>query len=335
MSAVIRIKRHIDEEPLSAFLLNCKKRKTDTESEEAAGGSSKDVETQILKFSGTLTKAEDISDHILKISKDEAKDLVSKTARTPKITEKNRNEAKSQSQNNRFKIVNCTRGLEQASSSSSTSAATKSLTILDVEKEDSDKKIDAKENNTPSDEDKFVFDVYVPENHYSNNECTSSDNLLNFDDISVVEYVQDFYSYRDASMPDSENDSEDSNDENNWRNDYPDEDDMAGYDDDSSIGENDMRRAMDEFDIDDDRELSSDEDLYGDEDAHDGFVYSIDSDAIGFEDDLDYCDVNRYGEAYARYKRRILKNSDNNYLPKNYCKEDEESDNGSEYSGSD
>lgn len=76
-----------------------------------------------------------------------------------------------------------------------------------------------------------------------------------------------------------------------------------------------------------DAELSSDEDnVYGsDEDnKHDGFVYSIDSEAIGFEDDLDYCDVNRYGEAYARYKKRILKNSDNNYLPKNY--DDDESD---------
>lgn len=65
MSAVIRIKRHIDEEPLSAFLLNCKKRKTEnvTETEDeggAAGGSTRTNDsgssTQILKFSGTLTK---------------------------------------------------------------------------------------------------------------------------------------------------------------------------------------------------------------------------------------------------------------------------------------
>lgn len=80
-----------------------------------------------------------------------------------------------------------------------------------------------------------------------------------------------------------------------------------------------------------DVELSSDEDnAYGsnEENKHDGFVYSIDSEAIGFEDDLDYCDVNRYGEAYARYKKRILKNSDNNYLPKNY--DDDGSDNYSD-----
>lgn len=88
------------------------------------------------------------------------------------------------------------------------------------------------------------------------------------------------------------------------------------------------------FSLDGDRELSSDDEIY-DDDARghsDGFVYSIDSEAIGFEDDLDYCDVNRYGEAYARYKQRILKKADNNYLPQNYCREDEESDNKSEYS---
>lgn len=38
-----------------------------------------------------------------------------------------------------------------------------------------------------------------------------------------------------------------------------------------------------------------------------GFVYSVDAEGIGFEDDLDYCDVNRYGEAYARYKKRVIK----------------------------
>lgn len=40
--------------------------------------------------------------------------------------------------------------------------------------------------------------------------------------------------------------SDDSNAENNWRNDYP--DDEEG-DRGSSIGENEMRRAMEDFDI--------------------------------------------------------------------------------------
>uniref|UniRef100_A0A336KAA7 Probable RNA polymerase II nuclear localization protein SLC7A6OS n=1 Tax=Culicoides sonorensis TaxID=179676 RepID=A0A336KAA7_CULSO len=354
MSAVIRIKRHIDDEPLSAFLLNCKKRKTtETNGEEAAGGSKEnDFElgssTQILKFAGTLSKADDLSDHILKISKDEAKEIISKSSRNPKITEKKRNEIKTQSQNNRFKIVNCTRKLDGINESKS-----ESLTILDVEKTDTlDTNLKTSEKKTIlDDEDKFVFDVYVPENHYRNNESTSSDNLMNFDDIrlvnlnledlfymmiltfTVVEYVEDYFSaYRDTEDRDYDIESEDSNDENYWRNDYPDEDENC-EDDNSSVGESDMRRALDDFDIDGERELSSDEEVYDDIGrGHEGFIYSIDSEAIGFEDDLDYCDVNRYGEAYARYRRRVLKNSDNNYLPKNYLRGDEESDNASDYS---
>jgi hypothetical protein len=103
----------------------------------------------------------------------------------------------------------------------------------------------------------------------------------------------------------SENDEdEDSNDENNWKNDYPDEDEMY---DDESVGEGEMRRAMDDLDF--GHELSSD-----DENDNNGFVYSIDAEGIGFEDDLDYGDVNRYGEAYARYKRKVVKELyQNNY----------------------
>lgn len=89
---------------------------------------------------------------------------------------------------------------------------------------------------------------------------------------------------------------EDSNDEANWRNDYPDEDQMSGNE---SIGERDMMRAMNNFDI--------GVDLSSDEEDQNGFVYSVDSEAIGFEDDLDYCDVNRYGEAYAKYKKRAIR----------------------------
>lgn len=70
--------------------------------------------------------------------------------------------------------------------------------------------------------------------------------------FSVVEYVEDFYGlYRNANGATcdsdlSNDDSDDSNDENNWRNDYP-EDEEA--DRGSSICENEMRKAMEDFDI--------------------------------------------------------------------------------------
>ena len=90
---------------------------------------------------------------------------------------------------------------------------------------------------------------------------------------------------------DSDDDSEDSNAESNWRNDYPDESDME------SITEDDMLQAMKRCDISD---LSSD-------DGEEGFIYSVDSESAGFEEDIDDSDVQRYGERYARFKARNKK----------------------------
>lgn len=91
---------------------------------------------------------------------------------------------------------------------------------------------------------------------------------------------------------DSDIDSEDSNAENDWRNEYPDEDDML------SVTEDDMVEAMKNVDLEDDLLSSEDEE---------GFSYSIDSEAAGFEEDIDETDVHRYGERYARFKARIKK----------------------------
>lgn len=128
--------------------------------------------------------------------------------------------------------------------------------------------------------------------------------------ISILEYNDYLYSCprlttdadEDSNGPD---DDEDSNDENNWRNDYPDEDEFD--DDNESINERQMRRAMETFGV--DNELSSDDDdYYGKEDD---FVHSVDIDS--YNDD-----VNRYGKAYAKYKQRLMK--------ENYENGDDDSD---------
>lgn len=102
-----------------------------------------------------------------------------------------------------------------------------------------------------------------------------------------------FGSMRDNGLNglDSDDDSEDSNAESNWKNDYPDESDME------SVTEDDMLQAMKKCDLSD---LSSDE-------GEEGFVYNIDSEAAGFEEDIDESDVQRYGERYARFKARHKK----------------------------
>lgn len=62
-----------------------------------------------------------------------------------------------------------------------------------------------------------------------------------------------------------------------------------------SIQDDDILKAVENLDLNDD--LSSD-------DGEEGFVYSIDSESAGFEEDIDESDVRRYGEMYARFKAK-------------------------------
>lgn len=94
---------------------------------------------------------------------------------------------------------------------------------------------------------------------------------------------------------DSDLESEDSNAENNWRNDYPDEDDIF------SVSEDDIVDAMGNINLEDDL-LSSD-------DGEEEFIYSVDSEGVSIED-VDVDDVHRYGLRYARFKAKYQKQSD-------------------------
>lgn len=70
-------------------------------------------------------------------------------------------------------------------------------------------------------------------------------------DCSIHPFNDDLYAgrYADNGYSDAEDThSEDSNSESNWRNEYPDEDE-DNDDDDESIGEKDMRRAVNNLDI--------------------------------------------------------------------------------------
>lgn len=67
-----------------------------------------------------------------------------------------------------------------------------------------------------------------------------------------------------------------------------------------------MRRAMQNFEIDNDLS-SSDEDEFH-ETSNEGFVYSINAEDNDFFDDYDYTDVDNYGGTnYAKYHKRMMK----------------------------
>lgn len=54
MSAVIRVKRRIQDEPLNAFVLNCKKQKTDSPESGPSLDDDKAAQLTIVKFAGTV-----------------------------------------------------------------------------------------------------------------------------------------------------------------------------------------------------------------------------------------------------------------------------------------
>lgn len=297
MSAIIRVKRKKTEEPLNAFVLNCKKRKLNDDIIEDLLTTKDEVST-IVKFAGTVeSQDENTAVQITKLTKDEAKQLALKS-RKPNILEKGRQEMRQNIQENRFKVVNCYRAIKATDDSSIEN--NKEVTIVDVEKqtnsEQSSTSAATSSSNNDTNSDNFVYDLYLPETA----EIPQTDNtdlvenyfsVRPFDDLVYEDQAND------EDDPESE-DSEDSNVENYFKNDYPDTEE-----DNSSIGETDMRHAINNMDLDGELDLSSDEE----ENYRNGFIYSVDSEAIGFEDDIDYCDVNRYGEAYARYKAKIFK----------------------------
>nr|CAD7406116.1 unnamed protein product [Timema poppensis] len=178
----------------------------------------------------------------------------------PDIRSKLRSETKDISQQNRFKVVNCFRALDDQASleetiksySSSTNLennSTKSLTVVDVESSNTDvseDKIKPQLLDGPSAEenDHYVYDLYY---------TGDVDDMLIENLVSVQPLQSDLLYHRRSSsrLSDSE-DSEDSNAENNIGNDYPD------TEEDNSIDEDDMRAAIrmedDRFD-----DLSSDD----------------------------------------------------------------------------
>ncbi|XP_019561485.3 probable RNA polymerase II nuclear localization protein SLC7A6OS [Aedes albopictus] len=337
MAAVIRLKRRVDEDPLDAFVLNCKRQRTELPdpNRNAADPEPTGETSTVLKFAGTFTKSDNISSH-LRLSKDEAKEAISRVHR-PKNAVRNREASRQKAQNSRFRIVNCTRSLGEVD-------GVEGATIVDVERDivaaaavagpsknaaEESSSTNGVEQKRPEDvpaaEQDYVYDLYVADEAQQQLHIPYiPDNL---DDISVAIYDDPLYSSHrglgDRSDDSAGEESEDSNDENNWRNDYPDEDEDV-FGDCQSVDEDDMRRAVEELDLEGDRELSSDEEEdYGERaDGNSGFAYPVNDDVHDNLDDDDgdddeyrdadddgvnVNDVNRFGTAYARYKARIMK----------------------------
>ncbi|KAM3959171.1 female sterile (2) ltoPP43 [Aphomia sociella] len=250
-STVLRVKRRYEDNPQDALVLMCKRIKTDTE----------ELSPSLFVFRGTVDTQETIS----------VKDITPKsdvklkpTHDVSEIIDKIRKERKNASSQSRYEVVNCSRGLKECDI-----ASNELYHLVDLEK------ANAKENNI-----KYAYDLYTAAKQ--DFDVSMLDNI-----VSIEDYESELIlgSYRDNGRrtPSTDNDDEDdSNDENNWRNDYPDSEP-------SSIDEEDMVRAMEKCDVEDDLSSDTGEDKIYDDPP-----------------ELFKEDVKRYGTAYAMYKAKVL-----------------------------
>ncbi|KAJ8670577.1 hypothetical protein QAD02_001836 [Eretmocerus hayati] len=288
MAAILRVKRKKEDEPLDALLIACKRQKVETDESPESN-----PYTAVVKFAGTIEKRDDsVVEQITKTLNKEAVKASFKR-RPVDITKKMRELTKQDSSESRYKIVNSMRSMD---TSLSEHLEEEIVNIIDVE--DACVVPDDKNN------DNYVYDLYFTKT----NQTLALENLVSVRPIEEDLVFEDYYRDNEG---DYEGESEDSNSESNWRNDYPDSDHSN-----ESIGENDIRRAMRNLNVED--ELSSD-----DED----FVYGLDED-----------DVERYGYKYAKYKARMNKEKeglDNSCSANSDLSEDDESQNDEldEYDG--
>lgn len=284
-STVIRVKRRITDEPFDKFVLNCKRQKTSQDVTVADEIGAKpagqivadpveDTKT-ILKLAATVSADDDLKTHLLRLRKCDAEELVRKIHKPANVMNKLREQLKDDAQNSRFKVVNCFRSIENDASGDEQSNANgsgggggvsnRNITVVDVIKEDSgsstkaadpgdrNDKVAANPSVSDNNDDRFVYDLYLVQSGQPPTEFDVSNYTIRpFDDV--------VYQANDETLNGSDYDSEDSNDEANWRNDYPD------TDDDLSIGEEDMRRAVEDMHFSSEKESSDEEDYnYGEE----------------------------------------------------------------------
>ncbi|XP_023307460.2 probable RNA polymerase II nuclear localization protein SLC7A6OS [Lucilia cuprina] len=358
MPAVVRVKRRIDEEPLSAFVLNGKRRRLEEETGASGGAlNNKEELSTLLKFAGTIKEQDDTATtQYARLSKEQAKELVlQKSHKSSNFNEKLRQEVRQQQQEQRFRVVNCLRTTlegDKNEASASADKKTNEITIVDIEKHNATTTPNADDNKTvtksttnehlleastsaaaaatsaaaaaltmPTDSDTgYVYDLYIPDNEQQADYV----DLMDDNYLSVRAFDDLIYEDRYNNEDDEEYDSEDSNQENYFANEYPDEDDDAAMNSDREIDIDDidedestkhLRKGLEQFVFSDDDE-ENDVEGFNDSSSDDGgfynayrdpYVHSIDPEEEGFCNDVDSCDVDRYGLAYARYKARILK----------------------------
>lgn len=338
-SAVIRVKRRITDEPFDRFVLNCKRQKINCNTTGDEIGANETVQEQnddsaktILKLAATVSADDDIGVHLNRLRKCDAEEIVRKVHKPTKVINRLREQFKDDAQNARFKVVNCFRSLETESiddaPNESGDASGRNVTVVDVIKEETASKVNDVPDTTTSaasaadlepssSADKFVYDLYLVQSGEQPTEIDINHYTIRpFDDL--------VYQANDETMNESDFDSEDSNDEANWRNDYPD------TDDDASIGEEDMRRAIEDMHFSSENESSDEEDYnYGEEPV---VHFMAEEEEEGVENEYNYFKKHGHIRNHAAFYRSKRQNRQN-FGAFNGDNEDDDDDCGSDIDG--
>lgn len=305
-SAVFRVKRRIDDEPYDKFVLNCKRPKlADEAAASNAENTAADVESgrAILKLAATVQADDDIGAHLSRLQKTDAEQCVRKVRKPSNVVAKLRKQFQNDAQQQRYKILSDNRAADGGAHGDS------GHIVIDVVKED--EAIECKLGEHAADvaggtagdpvgsstKNRFVYDLYT----FDSGEPPIQWDLGHI--ASILPFNDFMYQMNDETLDNSDVDSEDSNDEANWRNEYPDTDDG------SSIGDNDIRRAVEDMNFDgEEGQLSSD-----DHAPAEGVVHFIDRDS---DDDDEYAYFKKHGQVkmhsqfYRNRSRRAKADSD-------------------------
>ncbi|XP_044731195.1 protein PFC0760c [Chrysoperla carnea] len=307
-TAIIRIKRRIEENPLDTLILNCKRFKydenivQDTSTNADDDTNSSKTDSTLFKFVGTLDKAVNPLKYLKENRKINIKQQENEEEKLNKIIDKIKTEQKDLSKQNRLKIINCHRALNNFDDNDDEfikkleeSVSPLSTVIVDVESELATSKPEKEQNNN-----EFVYDIY-----YSTNNKQFNHNNFSFDLLHSIEPLDDIIfnddKYRNNEDDDDEllmSDDSDSNDENNWRNDYPDDEEF----------DNMIDNGVDQNDNDDDVEFLNNI-------MKSKFKISNDRNQdtceLSSTDDDEYYDSDtalKYGKRYAQFKAREKEN---------------------------
>ncbi|XP_063245233.1 probable RNA polymerase II nuclear localization protein SLC7A6OS [Bacillus rossius redtenbacheri] len=229
--AIVRLKRRISDEPVEALLLSCKRKCL----EPGEALTEDNPFSTVVQFAGTVTTQDE--DVVRQVSKKLREAPKTAFSHVPDLRSKLRDDVRTASQENRFKVVNCFRAIDiddvasngTGGEASGSEQMKKPLTIFDIVRNDESLADLTKHFEDKAKEEGFAYDLYY----------VDLNDMLLENSVELEVYQKDMFFPRDKNInSDTDDASEDSNAESNWRNEYPDTEDSC------SVDEDDMRAAV-------------------------------------------------------------------------------------------